>query len=32
MTTFISIQNTYQILELGLFDNSRLIDKRYTKK
>ncbi len=31
MTTFISIQNTYQILELGLFDNSTLIDKRYTK-
>jgi len=31
MTIFISIQNTYQILELGLFDNSRLIDKRYTK-
>jgi len=31
MTTFISIQNTYQTLELALFANNRLIDKRMTK-
>jgi len=31
MTKFISIQNTYQILELGLFDNTALIDIRFTK-
>ncbi len=30
MTTFISIQNTYQNLELALFVNNKLIDKSYT--
>jgi len=31
MTKFISIQSTYQTLELGLFDNTVLIDIRSTK-
>jgi len=31
MTKFISIQNTYQTLELGLFDNTALVDIRSTK-
>ncbi len=31
MTKFISIQNTYQTLELGLFDNTALVDIRFAK-
>ena len=31
MTKFISVQNTYQTLELGLFDNTALVDIRFAK-